>query len=99
MKIVKISEALSIDADSIESVLYPTLNVRKSRSSHAYETMKKRVEYARRYNKLYDITNSRDQIKSMLIMKSGTVYITSLTCQKIEDAISNKRKQNARTMK
>lgn len=99
MKMVYIIEAFSINADLVESVFYPAYNVRTSRSSHSYETIQKKIDYARRYNRFFDFTNERDKIKSLLLMTDGNVYATSLTREKIEDAIANKRKPKTKSTK
>ena len=99
MKLADISEVLSVNNEKIEIVLYPVRNAKVSRSSHAYETIRSKVAYARKRQKFYDFTNDRDGIKSLMVFSSGIVIATSLTREKIALLLSQQRRTKVRNVR
>ena len=99
MKPTDISEVLSFNADHIDLILYPVRNSKISRSSHAYETIQDKLAQARKHSKYYDFTNARDGIKALVILSSGVMIGLSLTREKINLSLDNKRNTKARKQK
>lgn len=90
--IVNINEALSVNTNQIDIVLYPVYNMRKSKSNKAYDTFQTKVELSKKDKKFYDFTNSRDGIKSLIVLSDGLTIATSLTREAITLKLANNKK-------
>lgn len=97
MKTSDVSEVLSVNPDHIDIILYPVHNSKVSRSSYAYETIQNKTALARKHQKFFNFTNKRDGIKSIMVLSSGIYVATSLTRDKINMILSNKRHTKVRT--
>ncbi len=57
------------------------------------------IAQARKHGKFLDFTNDRDKIKSIIVLINGTLCATSLTRDKINKILENKRNAKTRRSK
>ena len=99
MKLVKVTEALTINIDYIVQILAISHNTKASKSSHTYSTIQATVNQAKKHYRYFDYTNERDGIKTIIILTNGDVCGTSLTSEKLIPILTGKSKPKTRAGK
>ncbi len=99
MELINITNALSINVDHIDQVLFLPYYVKSSKTNNTYNTIKNIVIHAKRHYKYYDYTNNRDGVKTIIILINGDVCALSLSSEKLLPVLKGKTSKKNRTGK